>query len=92
MWTDRWILHQDHAPSHNTLSVKQLLPGKNIAVLAHSPYLPDLAPYDFFLFPKTKSMLNGTHFVLVEEAKEKMTELLKSVTENDLHHCFEQWQ
>jgi hypothetical protein len=54
--------------------------------------LPDLAPWDSFLFPKIKSMLEGTHFVLIEEVKANLTELLYSFTENDLHHCFGQWQ
>jgi histone-lysine N-methyltransferase SETMAR len=55
-----WILHQDNAPAHNTLSVKQYLAGKRIPVLEHAPYSPDLAPCDFFLFPKIKSALKGT--------------------------------
>jgi hypothetical protein len=39
------------------LSVKQFLASKNITVLAHPPYSPDLALCDVFLFPKIKSML-----------------------------------
>lgn len=30
--------------------------------------------------------------MLVEEVKAKMTKLLYSFTENDLHQCSEQWQ
>ena len=41
---------------------------------------------------KIKSVLKGTHFVSVEEVKAKPMELLNSLTENDLNHCFEQWQ
>jgi hypothetical protein len=92
LWRNGFILRQDNAPSHNALSVEEFLAGNNIAVLAHPPYLPDLACCDFFLFPKIKSVLKGTHFVSVEEVKAKMTALLKSLTENDPHHCFEQWQ
>jgi hypothetical protein len=83
-------LHQDNRPSDDAR--KAVLASKNIAVLAHPAYSPDFAPCDFFLFPKIKSMLKGTHFVSVEEVKAKMTELLNRVTENSLHHCFEQWQ
>jgi transposase len=74
------------------LSVKQFLASKNIALLAHPPYSPDLAPCDFFLFPKIKSVLKGTHFVSVEEVIAKMTKLLNSLPGTDLNHCFEQWQ
>jgi hypothetical protein len=87
-----WILHQDNMPSLNALSVKQFLAGKNVAVLAHTPYSPDLAPCDFFLFPKIKFVLKGTHFVSAEVVKAKTTEHLNNLTENDLHLCFEQWQ
>jgi len=56
----------DFAPAHNALSVKQFLANKTITVLEHPPYLPDLTPSDFYLFPQIKSVLKGTHFVSVE--------------------------
>jgi len=52
LWRNRWILHQDNNPAHNALSVKQFLANKNITVLEHPPYSPDLAPCDFYLIPK----------------------------------------
>lgn len=49
LWKNNsWILHQDNAPAHNALSIKQYLADKRILVLEHAPYLPDLAPCDFF--------------------------------------------
>jgi len=71
LWRNGWILHQDNTPAHNALSVKQFLANKNISVLEHPPYSPDLASCDFYLFPKIKSVLKGTHFVLVENVKAK---------------------
>ena len=76
---DGWILHQDNAPGHNALSVEQLLANKNIIVLEHPPYSPDLAPCDFCLFPKIKSVLKGTHFVSVEDVKAKTVETLTAI-------------
>jgi len=84
LWRNGWILHQDNAPAHNTLSVKQFLANKNITVLEHPPYSPHLAPCKFYLFPEIKSMLRGTHFVSVENVKAKMVEILNSLTEHDL--------
>lgn len=92
LWKNGWILHQDNAPAHNALSVKQFLANKNIPVLDHPPYSPDLAPCDFFLFPKVKSQLKGTHFLSVAEVQEKTTEILRSISEDDLKLCFETWQ
>ena len=92
LWNNHsWILHQDNAPAHNALSVKQFLAEKRITVLEHPPYSPDLAPCDFYLFPKVKSALKGTFFQSVEEVKTK-TDLLKKVTLDDLQHCFQQWK
>lgn len=61
-------------------------------ILQHPPYSPDLAPCDFFLFPKIKSSLKGTHFQTVDDVKMKTAELLKGLTENDWQHCFQEWQ
>jgi len=63
-------------PAHSTLSVKQFLANKNITVLKHPPYSPDLTPCDFYLFPKIKLVLKETHFVSVENMKAKMMEIL----------------
>jgi hypothetical protein len=35
--------------------------------LPHLPYSPDLAPADFFLFPKMKMWLKGRNFHTVAE-------------------------
>nr|CAH7723473.1 unnamed protein product [Callosobruchus chinensis] len=85
-------LRERNAPAHNALSVKQFLAKKSIPVLEHPPYSPDLAPCDFYLFPKIKSSLKGTRFESVEDVKEKTADLLKRLTLHDMQHCFEQWK
>ena len=93
MWKNgSWILHQDNAPAHNALSVKTFLAKHKIPVMEHPPYSPDLAPCDFFLFPKVKSALKGTRFESVEAVKAKATELLNSISEDELQHCFHEWK
>jgi transposase len=87
LWRNGWILHQD-----NALSMKQFLANHNITVLEHAPYSPDLAPCDFYLFTKIKSVLKGTRFLSVEVVKAKTTEIFNSLSENDLQNCFERWQ
>jgi len=57
-----WILHHDNAPADVALSVKEFLAIKQITVLEHPAYSPDLAPIDFFLFPKIKEILKARHF------------------------------
>jgi len=40
-------------------SKEEFLATKQITVLEHPAYSPDLAPNDFFLFPKIKEILKG---------------------------------
>jgi transposase len=92
LWKNGFILHQDNVPAHTALSVKQFLAEKQIAVLEHPPYSPDLAPWDFFLFSKVKSILKGTRFASFTELKKKTTELLRQLTDDELQHGFDQWK
>jgi histone-lysine N-methyltransferase SETMAR len=57
-----WLLHHDNAPCHAALSVREFLAKHSIPVAPHPPYSPDLAPCDFFLFPRLKSTLKGKRF------------------------------
>ena len=49
-----WILHHDNAPAHTALSLRECLATKQITVLEHPEYSPDLAPNDFFSVPEDK--------------------------------------
>ena len=90
LWKNNsWILHQDNAPAHNALSVKRYLADKRTPVLQYAPYSPDLAPCDFFLFPKIKAVLKGTRFESMEAVKQKTADILKALTKED---CFDQWK
>ena len=88
-WVEKtWILHHDNAPAHTALSMKQFLVSKEITTLHHPPYLPDLAPCDFFLFPKLKGILKETCFQGVEDIKTSMTRHLKTITKEEFSQCF----
>jgi histone-lysine N-methyltransferase SETMAR len=51
LWrTKKWILHDDNAPCHRVLLVREFLANHNILSLPHPPCSPDLAPADFFLY------------------------------------------
>jgi hypothetical protein len=49
--------------------VSQILTGKGISAMDHLPYSPELAPADFWLFPKLKSVLKGKRFLDAEGIK-----------------------
>lgn len=89
---DGWILHHDNAPAHSSLLVREFLARNSITTLDHPPYSPDIAPCDFFLFPKCKMVMRGQHWDDVETIKRETTRQLKSLTSEDFEGCFEQWK
>jgi len=78
--SSEWFLLHDNAPSHNAAIVKKFLANRNVAVLHHTPYSPDLAPADYFLFPKLKFSLKGRHFQTVEEIRCAVTSELNNIS------------
>ena len=56
------------------------------------PYSPDLAPCDFYLFPKLKSKLKGHHFGTMENIQKIITDELNTLTENDFQYCYDRWK
>ena len=61
-------------------------------MLVQPPYSPDLALCDFFLFPKLKGVIKGTHFEDVDDIKMAvMTELVR-IPEESFQECMEAWQ
>ncbi|XP_029341252.1 uncharacterized protein LOC115033209 [Acyrthosiphon pisum] len=85
LWKNGWVLHQDNAAAHSAFSIQRYLTEKKISVLQHPPYSPDLAPCDFFLFPKIKSLLKGTHFQTVDDVKMKTADLLNEHYDDTLN-------
>ena len=57
-----WIYHNDNAPAHRTLSVMEFLATKQITVLEHPAYSPDLASSDFFSVREDKGNIERKAF------------------------------
>ena len=86
-----WILHHDNTPAHTALSVREVLATKQITVLEHPAYSPDLGPSDFFLFPKIKEILKGRYFDDTDDIRINTTAALKAIPQNQFQNCFEGW-
>jgi len=86
------LLHEDNAPSRRALVTREFLAHKGIITLPHPSYSPDLAPCDFFLFPKMKLQLKGRCFDRVEEIQRESQNVLGTPREQDFQHAFQQWQ
>jgi len=87
-----WLLHDNNAPSHRALIMREFLAHKGIITLLHPPCSPDLAPCDFFLFLKMKLQLKGHRFNRVEEIQWESQNVLGTLREQDFQHAFQQWQ
>ena len=56
----------------------------SIKIVPHPPYSPDLAPCDFWLFPK----LRDYRYETIEEMKEAMTKVIDTLIQEDFHGAF----
>jgi len=72
-------------------SKEEFLATKQINVLEHPAYSPDLAHCDFFVFPKIKEILKGRHFDDTDDIRSNTTAALKAIPQNQFQNCFEGW-
>ncbi|KYN38682.1 hypothetical protein ALC56_06941 [Trachymyrmex septentrionalis] len=93
LWKNKnWLLHHDNAPAHTSLLVREFLTKNNTLMMPQPPYSPDLAPCDFFLFPKLKRPMKGRRYATIEEIKTASKEELNKITKNNFLKCFEDWK
>jgi histone-lysine N-methyltransferase SETMAR len=76
------IFHQDNAPAHKSVFAMGKLRGMQYELLEHPSYSPDLAPSDFYVFPKLKLFLAGQHFSSNQEAIAAVERYFVDLTKN----------
>ena len=81
----KWHFHEDNAPVHNSIHVTDFLTKMGIKTVAHPPYSPDLAPCDFWLFPKLKEKHRGCCYETIEEMKEAVMKVIDMLTQEDFY-------
>ena len=87
-----WILHHDNAPAHTSHLVQQFLAKYGTAQLQQASYSPDLAPCNFFVFPRLKKVLKGHRFEATEDIKRNSTKTLLDIPKEEFAKCFQHWQ
>ena len=87
----QWHFHQDNAPVHNSILVTDYLTKMGIKTVPQPPYGPELAPYDFWLFPKLKEKLRGCRYETIEEMKEAVTKVIDTLTQEDFDGAFQKF-
>ena len=67
---------QDNGPAHTSQVAMTTATECEFELISHPPYSPDMAPSDFYLFPKLKSHLRGTQYGSNEGVIETVNEYL----------------
>ena len=58
-----------------------------IKTVPRPPYSPDVAPCDFWSFPK----LRGCRYKTIEETKEAVTKVIDTLTQEDFHGALQKF-
>ena len=85
--SSQWHFQQDNTPVHNFILVKDYLAKMGIKTDRHTPYSPDLALCDFWLFPK----LRGCRYGTIDEMKEAVTKVIDMLTQKDFQKLLERY-
>ncbi|PAA64652.1 hypothetical protein BOX15_Mlig033664g1 [Macrostomum lignano] len=86
-----WKLHHDNAPAHTAAATRAFLDQEGISTLPHPAYSPDLAPCDFWLFPKIKKSLRGRRFQSDEELEQAAKEAIDGIPIEDFQGLMNKW-
>ena len=84
----QWHFHQNNAPVHNSILVTDYLTKMGIKTVTQPPYSPDLAPGDFWLFPKLKEKLRGCRYETIE-MKEAVSKINDTLTQENFYGAFQ---
>ena len=80
----RFVPHQLNAPPHKTKKVNEFFMKKQICVMDYLPYLPDLSPCDYFLFPNLKTAMKGAFYDDFPTIQSAVTQVLKNIPKTEI--------
>ena len=80
-----------HRRSPKNKGKEEFLATKQITVLEHPAYSPDLARGDFFCSQKIKEIKKGRNFYGIDDIRSNTTAALKTNPQNQFRNCFEVW-
>ena len=84
------LLHHN-APSHKAGIVTEFLQREKVTVLPHPAYLPDLAPCNYFLFPRLKKMLACSKYSRLCSLGSAVFQCLNGIPQNNYENAFKMW-
>ena len=79
LWKNQsWILTHDNAPVYTSMPVREFLAKNKTVIMPQPPYLPNLVPADFVLFPKLKTPMKEKLVATIEERDSEVFRKLES--------------
>ncbi len=84
----KFYLHLDNASSHTSRDIRLHLLFTGQQVLTHPPYSPDLAPSDFWLYPRLKRGLKGHWFNSLDDLEEAVDHEIANIASHEYTECF----
>lgn len=84
-------MHHDNASAQTANKTKTFLASEKVELVTHPAHSPDLAPCDFFVFPKIKDLMRGFTFTSSEEAVTAFNQHVENMPPDQWSHCFEKW-
>lgn len=85
-----WTFLHDNAGAHTSTLLTRFHAENKITVLSRPPsYSPDLAPADYFSFPKPELKIKGHFFDDIPAIQRACTKQLKAIPQNEFSRAFE---
>lgn len=88
----RLLLHHDNASAHTAATTVSFVEDSGVQLLPHPPYSPDLAPCDFWLFPKIKKAISGRPFSRIQDLARAVHSELRNIPLSEYAQCFRSWK
>ena len=85
------LLHQDNASAHTVAVTLDFLATSDVQLVTYPPYSPDLAPYDWFLFPSVKRQLKGKQFQNAEDARALFKSVILDIPQSTWWGVIDSW-
>jgi histone-lysine N-methyltransferase SETMAR len=87
----RIILHLENSSSDTSHQTSEYLATLNIELMTYPPHSPDLAPKDFFPFPRINDKLHGQRVSSSEKAVEAFKSHVLSISSSDWQKSLGNW-
>jgi transposase len=85
-------LHVDNAKPHTSKMSIEKIEELGFILVPQSPYSPDLAPCDFFLFCYPRQHLEGKHFTREDQVIAVVREIFDKIPLQTFQNVMDDWQ